>query len=53
MFINSGNDTSNSKLHIKSTDLDNVKCFEYLGMNIDNPLSMNKHAESMIKKRPM
>ena len=50
MFINSGNEDYDSKLYIKGTALDNVKCFEYLGMNIDNRLSMNKHVESMIKK---
>ena len=39
-----------SKLHISDVDLETVNCFEYLGMHIDNRLSMNKHVESMIKK---
>ena len=52
MFINPLNEPSsaNDCLHINNSKFDIVKHFEYLGMNLDEKLSLNKHVHSMIKK---
>ena len=50
MFINPGNDPATCNLNIHGTSLDVVRHFEYLGMSLDDELSMNKHVESMVKK---
>ena len=50
MFINPRKTHVNAELSIHGTDLDIVNHFEYLGMLIDDKLSMCKHVDSMIKK---
>ena len=50
MFINPSANSTDDRLSIHGIQLDIVKQFEYLGMHIDDKLSMNKHVDSMIKK---
>ena len=50
MFINSLNQTPNVVPMIKGNSLDVIKHFEYLGMQIDDKLQMNRHVENMYKK---
>ena len=50
MFINFSNQTPCVVPKIKGNSLDIVKHFEYLGMQIDDRLQMNKHVEIMYKK---
>ena len=50
MFINPWNHTPNVIPMIKGKCLEVIKHFEYLGMQIDDKLQMNKHVENMYKK---
>ena len=50
MFINSLNQTPNVVPMIKGNSLDVIKHSEYLGMQIDDKLQMNRHVENMYKK---
>ena len=50
MFINSQDDNTDLQLNSNGKDLEVVKCFEYLGIHIDNKLSMHKHMDSILKK---
>ena len=50
MYINSRKEKSNCPLKIKDRNLDAVDQFEYLGMQIDSKLQMNKHVDVMYKK---
>ena len=50
MYINSHENQPNVKLSINDVELETVNHFEYLGMHIDNKLSMGKHVESILKK---
>ena len=49
-FINSDVNCVNAKFSINGNELEVVKHFEYLGMHIDDKLSMNKHIKVMMKK---
>ena len=45
MFINSDVNLANAKLSINGNELEVVKHFQYLEMQIDYTLSINKHVE--------
>ena len=50
MFVNPSNQVPNVFPMIKGKNLEVIKHFEYLGMQIDDHLQMNKHVETMYKK---
>ena len=50
MYINSTGHQVHHDLYINNNALDSVDQFEYLGMHIDNKLSMGKHVEVMMRK---
>ena len=50
MFINSDINCANAKLSISGNELEVVKHFQYLEMQIDYKLTMNKQVEVMMKK---
>ena len=51
LFINPWDHMPDVVPIIKGKFLDVIKHFEYLGMQIDDKLQMNKHVETMYKKQ--
>ena len=50
MYINSYPEDHDNRLKIKGLEPDTVSQFEYLGIQIDNKLQINKHIDGMYKK---